>query len=290
MRYRPYTAAGAVVAIILALGCTNPVIDEQKTDGEWIRELLTTNADAVAVFSTGFLSDQTGTTSFSRTVDSVKRSFFDTIFFVDSSDTIGLQSPKQAIQPRIVDSVFGKLTYMVNGVPATYPYAKLLYAGKARFLKLGGTSSSENPWHLWRMESRYGGQPGLGSPIITTMSVSANGQTMNLLPRPATPRRLFRDSVFTVDANVLTAVTVTLTSATDNDSFFVTYPAFDAYQTEVMVHDSLTHTATVEIQSIHRYGVLGVQGFKRRSFQESGFGGAQASSIQSAVIRFYPGE
>lgn len=283
---RGYAVWGRWIAVcvvaVAVVSCANPTADEQKTEGEWIRELLATDGDALSAFSTAWMADQVGTNDFYRTIDSVHRGYVGTRFFTDSAET---QSARQAFDARVYDSVWGTLSFRVGVKMVEYRYLKLLYAGKVLCLRLGGTISQPNPWELWKMEYRFGGQPGVGSPIVEQVTVAGNGQTKQIIPRKLV--RLFRDSVLTLHPDSLTNVTVTVQSATTNDSFFVTYPKDGVYLTQVMAHDSVTHTATVPVRSGARFDVIGVQGFKRRAFESEAVGGAVASSIETALIRFY---
>lgn len=286
MTIRAWTKWGcwlaAVVVAIAAVSCSNPTADEQKAFGELIRELLVTDNDASTAFSLDWLVNQTGTDAFVRTIDSIHRGFKNQKHYTDTKET---QGDKEAFSATVVDTIWGTLSYRVGTSMVNYRYSRLLYQGFARFLRLGSTTAHPNPWWLWRMEQRYGSQLGVISPFIEKASVSAAGDTRNLLPRDSV--RLFRDSVLTLPPNTLTDVTIQLQTIAADDSFFVTYPRDGVYYTEAMAHDSVSHTATVQVRSSARFEVLGIQGFKRKPFTMGGVSGASAAALQSILIRFY---
>ena len=266
---------------LLLAGCSTTV-EPELTDGEQIRLLLDTGTDEAILFSAQILSDQTGTVAFSRTVDSVKRGFVNFRFY---DDDVELQSPVLAFEARILDTLFGTVTYKIGGITETHPFSRLAYGGNAKLLKIGSTSTHPSPWYIWRMQYRHAEQgAGDGSPSIGVMTITSGGITEQI----ATPQnvRLFRDTVLTLMPGVLTDVTVEVTVDTPNDSFFVTYPVAGGFETAVMAHDSIYHSATVQVSSTRRFELLTVQGFKSQAFLQSGFPEATAVAIRSASMAF----
>lgn len=278
----------AAAVLWTAAGCDNSV-EPDLTDGEQIRLLLDTGLDEAILFSPAILSDQTGTTDYARTIDSVKRGFvmyLDPPFYYDTIE--GQGSQRLAFEARIVDTLFGKVSYRVDGAVESYPYTLLACGGNAKILKIGATSTHPSAWYIWRMQYRRAEKgSGDGSPAIQTMTVASGGIAKSI----ATPAmvRMFRDSVLTVPAGTLTDVDVTVVVGTPNDSFFVTYPVAGGYETTAMAHDSLTHTATVQVSSNRRFELLAVQGFKREAFTQPGYAEAAATAIRVAAIRFFSG-
>jgi hypothetical protein len=271
----------AAVVLSSAFGCDTSV-QPDLTDGEQIRLLLDTGLDEAILFSSALLSDQTGTTAYSRTIDSVKRGFVNPRFY---DDNVELQSQVLAFEASILDTLFGTVSYRVGGGVETYPYTLLAYGGNAKFLKIGSTSTHPSAWYVWRMQYRHAEKgAGDGSPSIQTATVSSGGVTRPI----ATPInvRLFRDSVLTVPPATLTDVDVTVVVDTPDDSFFVTYPVAGGYETRALAHDSLTHTATVQVSSGNRFELLAVQGFKREAFTQPAYPEAAATAIRAAAIRF----
>ena len=97
-----------------------------------------------------------------------------------------------------------------------------------------------------------------------------------------------RFNLLTLPANTPADLTVTVTTDSPDDSFFVTYPVISGYNTEVMNHvpGSFNHTATVTLHSGRRFELLTVQGFKSQAFKDTLFSETTASRIQSAVVAF----
>jgi len=273
----------SLLACVLLLAGCEASVDPELTDGELIRQQLDTGTDEAILFSAQILSDQTGTIQYARTVASIRRGFVNFRFYEDS---VELQSPVLAFEARILDTLFGSVTYRISGVDETYAFARLAYGGNAKLLKIGSSSTHPNPWHIWRMQYRHAEQGGGdGSPSIGIMTISSGGITEQI----ATPEnvQMRRDDVLTLPMGTPTNVDVDVTVGTPNDSFFVTYPVAGGYETAVMVHDSIHHTATVAVSSTRRFELLTVQGFKREAFTQPGFAEATAIAIRSAVIRFF---
>lgn len=269
------------LCLALLAGCS-ATVEPDLTDGEQIRNQLEQGTDEAILFSAQLLTDQTGTAAFSRTVDSVRRGFVNFRFY---DDTVELQSPVLAFEARILDTLFGTVTYRIGGTTESHPYSRLAYGGNAKLLKIGSTSTHSSPWYIWRMQYRHAEQgAGDGSPSIGTMTVTSGGTTEQI----ATPEnvQMRRDEVLTLPLGTLTDVDVAVTVDTPNDSFFVTYPVAGGYETVAMVHDSIHHTATVQVSSTRRFELLAVQGFKSDAFLVPGFPEATATAIRSAVMAF----
>jgi hypothetical protein len=273
------------LCVPLLFGCEGTV-EPDLTNGEQIRQLLDTGTDESILFSSQIFSDQTGTLAYTRTVDSVKRGFIisrGSSFFYD--DSVETQGTRLAFEARILDTLFGTVSYNVGGSIESHPYSKLAYGGTAKFLQNGSTSTHPNAWYLWRMQYRHAEQgAGDGSPSIDVMTISSGGITRSIATTQQV--RVFRDSVLTLAPGTLTDVTIDVTVKTTNDSFFVTYPVAGGYETAVMAHDSIYHTATVQVSSTRRYELLAVQGFKSDAFTQPGFAEATAVALRSAAMRF----
>jgi len=273
------------LCVPLLFGCEGTV-EPDLTNGEQIRLLLDTGTDESILFSSQILSDQTGTLAFARTVDSVRRGFIisrgSSFFYEDSSE---LQGTVLAFEARVLDTLFGTVTYRIFGTNQSYAYSKLQYGGTVKLLRIGATSTHSNPWWLWRMQYRHAEQgAGDGSPTIDVMTISSGGITKSIATSQSV--RVFKDSVLTIAPGTLTDVTIDVTVKTANDSFFVTYPVAGGYETTVMAHDSIYHTATVQVSSTRRYELLTVQGFKSDAFTQPGFPEATATALRSAAMRF----
>lgn len=270
-----------MLGMLLIAGCDTSV-EPDLTDGELIRQQLEIGTDESILFSAAILSDQTGTIAYARTVDSIRRGFVNFRFYDDS---VELQGTVLAFEARILDTLFGSVTYRIGGTTETHPYSKLAYGGNAKLLKIGSSSTHPNPWHIWRMQYRRAEQgAGDGSPAISIMTITSGGITKQV----ATPEnvQMRRDDVLTLPLGTPTSVDIDVTVGTPNDSFFVTYPVAGGYETVTMAHDSIYHSATVQVSSTRRFELLTVQGFKSEAFTQPGFPEATAIAIRSAVMAF----
>lgn len=275
----------SILALIVALtaqGC-NPVIQPKLSPGELVRLQIETGADESILFSTAILFDQTGTDQFNRTVERSVRLYTDKVgtlgngFYTESNEP-ELQSPRDAFEARIVDSLWGKITYKIGSNHVTRSYGPLLYRGKARLLKIGS-------WRLWRLEHRGGFRPsGDGSPDPQSIVVQSDNVSQEV-----TTSNLFRarwDSLITLTTGATSSLTVTVITDTPDDTFFVTYPVAGGYQTTVMSHDSVRHVATVAVSSLRRFELLAIQGFKSEAFKNPLYQDSLATTIQTAMIAF----
>lgn len=272
----------ALISLLATTGC-GTVIEPGLSEGEKIRRQVDTGGDESILFSSAILFDQTGTNQFSRTLDSLRRDFVNLAGPVGNgfyADDIETQSTRQAFEGDIVDRLWGTITYRVGANTVTRPYAALAHDGRAKFLKVG------SQWQLWRLEHRKGfKRAGDGSPDPQSIIVQSDSASQNVDAN--TLVREFRDSLITLLTNTLSELTVTVTTDTPNDTFFVTYPVVGGYLTTVMNHtDSITHVATIQVQSSRRYELLAIQGFKSEAFRDTLFLESLATTIQTAMIAF----
>ena len=263
-------------------GCENTV-EPQPTSGELIREILITGADESILFSPNVLKDQTGTDSYARTIDSLHRGFVNYRFYTET-----VEVPQAlAFEADILDTLWGTLTFNVNGTLVSRSYVKAAYGSSAKLLD-NACFSCANPWRIWKMRYRKADQPnGSGDPKITSMTVTNSAGAYPVVASPMV--RINRDSLVTVALDSVVNLTVRVVCDAPDDTFFVTYPLAGGYMTQAMSHnlvDSLGHNAVVGVSSLRRYELLAVQGFKRQALQDTLYNQAASSAIQTAIIAF----
>jgi hypothetical protein len=275
-------ALALVAMLLLTASCENAV-DPKPTSGELIRDVLVNGADESILFSSAVLANQTGTSAYARTIDSLHRGFVNRRFYDET-----VEVPQAlAFESDVIDTIWGKLTFSVQGTVVTRSYNKLAYGGNAKLLD-NACFTCSNPWRIWRMRQRKADQPnGQGDPTIVTMNVTGPAGTYPAAPSPQV--RINRDSVVTVALDSVVNLSVRVETDAPDDTFFITYPVAGTYNTVAMSHnpvDSLGHTAVVGVRSSRRFELLAVQGFKRQALQDSLYNQAASSAIQTAIIAF----
>lgn len=274
--------AVCLATLLLAAGCQNAV-EPQPTSGELIRDILVTGGDESILFSSAILSNQSGTNAYARTIDSIHRGFVNRYFYADTVEA----SPALAFEADILDTLWGRLSFNVEGTVVVRPYVRPAYGGNAKLLD-NACFTCANPWRIWRMRYRKADQPnGSGDPKVTSMTVTNSAGAYQVVPSPKV--LIFRDSVVTVTLDSLVNLSVRVESDAPDDTFFITYPVSGAYFTQAMAHnafDSLGHTAVVGVRSGRRYELLAVQGFKRQALRDTLYNQAASSAIQTAIVAF----
>lgn len=270
------------LCLMALLGCEQAVQPE-PTQGELIRDILVTGADESILFSADVLRNQVGTVAYSRTIDSLRRGFVNLRFYAETVEV----SAALAFEADVIDTLWGTLTFNINGTIVSKPFVKAAYGGNAKLLD-NACFTCANPWRIWKMRYRKADQPnGSGEPKITLMTVTNSAGSYPIVASPQV--RINRDSVVTVKLDSIVHLTVRVETNAPDDTFFITYPVSGGYQTEAMSHnlvDSLGHNAVVGVRSLRRYELLAVQGFKRQSLQDTLYNQASNSAMQTAIIAF----
>jgi len=273
----------AFLAILWVTASCENAVEPKLTAGELIREVLVNGNDESILFSPAVLINQTGTSVFARTIDSLHRGFVNRRFYDET-----VEVPQAlAFEADIMDTIWGTLTFRVDGTVVTRRYNKLAYGGNAKLLD-NACFTCSNPWRIWRMRQRKADQPnGLGDPTIVTMTVTNAAGPYPAAPSPQV--RINRDSVVTVALDSVVNLSVRVETDAPDDTFFITYPVAGTYNTVAMSHnpvDSLGHTAVVGVRSSRRFELLAVQGFKRQALRDTLYNQAASSAIQTAIIAF----
>ena len=280
-RRTPSIVAVAAFALwALVAGCDTSV-EPIPTPLELVSLTLSGGADESILFSSGILYDQRGTDQFVRAVDSIHRGLENPRFWLNDQD---FPSARWTFEGNVVDTAFGTLTFKIGGTTHSVPYLALRYGGFAQLVEL-----VKNQWDIWRMKHRGADRPNQqGEPRFISMSVSDGSRTYDVIKGTRRETvRIFKDSVLTLPVGSQSSVTVTVQTGSIDDSLFVTYPTAAGCQTDVMNHtDSVTHTASVTVESGRRFELLAVQAFKRRAFTYPTYAEAAASVVQTAILAF----
>ncbi len=282
-RYRRTPSIVVVAAFALwalVAGCDTSV-EPELTAGEIIRLTREQGGDESILYSSAIVYNQTGTDQFTRSPDSIHRGFERMRFWENDQD---FPTPRTTFEADVVDTAFGTLTFKVGATTRSVPFVSLNYGGFTQMFENG-----PGQWEILRVRYRDARRPNrLGDPTIISMSVTSNSQTYNIVESGNTVRVLVRkSSVLTLPVGVASDVTVVVKTRSIDDSLFVTYPTAAGYQTDVMNHaDSVTHTASVTVESGRRFELLAVQAFKRQAFTDPTYAEAAASAVQTAILAF----